>query len=133
MYRMLIENATRCRSGLSECNLFLRLAAKCRRRCLDEANVGRFADCLKDFLDRSQFDIITHHKRTMPAAHTLTGVAMKEARAALCGCSGASAIERIGLTHASETANISAHSSRGRLRKSVASFSLRTGQAVRSL
>ena len=32
---------------------------------LDEANVGRFTAVLREFLDRSQFIIITHSKRTM--------------------------------------------------------------------
>jgi chromosome segregation protein len=46
---------------------------------LDEANVGRFTAVLREFLDRSQFIIITHHKRTMSAADVLYGVTMKEA------------------------------------------------------
>jgi chromosome segregation protein len=46
---------------------------------LDEANVGRFTAVLREFLDRSQFIIITHHKRTMAAADVLYGVTMKEA------------------------------------------------------
>ncbi len=46
---------------------------------LDEANVGRFTGVLRDFLDRSQFIIITHHKRTMAAADVLYGVTMAEA------------------------------------------------------
>src|SRR5205807_2147817 len=45
---------------------------------LDEANVGRFTSVLRDFLDRSQFIIITHHKRTMAAADVLYGVTMAE-------------------------------------------------------
>jgi chromosome segregation protein len=45
---------------------------------LDEANVGRFTAVLRDFLDRSQFIIITHHKRTMSAADVLYGVTMAE-------------------------------------------------------
>jgi chromosome segregation protein len=45
---------------------------------LDEANVGRFTSVLRDFLDRSQFIIITHHKRTMSAADVLYGVTMAE-------------------------------------------------------
>lgn len=45
---------------------------------LDEANVGRFTAVLRDFLDRSQFIIITHHKRTMSAADVLYGVTMQE-------------------------------------------------------
>jgi chromosome segregation protein len=46
---------------------------------LDEANVGRFTAVLREFLDRSQFIIITHHKRTMAAADVLYGVTMREA------------------------------------------------------
>jgi chromosome segregation protein len=34
---------------------------------------------LREFLDRSQFIIITHHKRTMAAADVLYGVTTKEA------------------------------------------------------
>lgn len=45
---------------------------------LDEANVGRFTSVLREFLDRSQFIIITHHKRTMSAADVLYGVTMAE-------------------------------------------------------
>ena len=46
---------------------------------LDEANVNRFTAVLPEFLDRSQFIIITHHKRTMSAADVLYGVTMQEA------------------------------------------------------
>jgi chromosome segregation protein len=45
---------------------------------LDEANVGRFTAALRDFLDSSQFIIITHHKRTMACADVLYGVTMQE-------------------------------------------------------
>jgi chromosome segregation protein len=45
---------------------------------LDEANVGRFTAVLRDFLDRSQFIIITHSKRTMACADVLYGVTMQE-------------------------------------------------------
>lgn len=45
---------------------------------LDEANVGRLAAVLREFLDRSQFIIITHSKRTMAAADVLYGVTMQE-------------------------------------------------------
>jgi chromosome segregation protein len=45
---------------------------------LDEANVGRFADVVKEFARRSQFIIITHNKATMAAADTLCGVTMEE-------------------------------------------------------
>jgi chromosome segregation protein len=45
---------------------------------LDEANVGRFTAVLRDYLDRSQFIIITHSKRTMQCADVLYGVTMQE-------------------------------------------------------
>ncbi|MGQ9523348.1 MAG: chromosome segregation protein SMC [Armatimonadota bacterium] len=45
---------------------------------LDEANVERFAEVVKDFAARSQFIIITHNKATMSAADTLCGVTMEE-------------------------------------------------------
>lgn len=44
----------------------------------DEANVGRFIDVLKSFLDWTKFIIVTHSKRTMTAATTLYGVTMQE-------------------------------------------------------
>ncbi len=45
---------------------------------LDEANVSRFTSVLREFLDRSQFIIITHSKRTMSCADVLYGVTMQE-------------------------------------------------------
>jgi len=45
---------------------------------LDDSNVERFCGCLKPFLDRSHFIIITHHKRTMQACDQLYGVTMQE-------------------------------------------------------
>jgi chromosome segregation protein len=45
---------------------------------LDEANIGRFTAVLRDFLDQSQFIIITHSKRTMACADVLYGVTMQE-------------------------------------------------------
>src|SRR5437660_5119643 len=45
---------------------------------LDEANIGRFTAVLRDFLDRSQFILITHSKRTMTVADVLYGVTMQE-------------------------------------------------------
>ena len=44
----------------------------------DEANIGRFVDVLKDFLDSTKFVIVTHSKKTMTAATTLYGVTMQE-------------------------------------------------------
>jgi chromosome segregation protein len=45
---------------------------------LDEHNVGRFVGIVRDFLDRSQFLIVSHNKRTMAAADALYGVTMPE-------------------------------------------------------
>jgi chromosome segregation protein len=45
---------------------------------LDEANVSRFTAVLRDYLDRSQFILITHSKRTMACADVLYGVTMQE-------------------------------------------------------
>jgi len=45
---------------------------------LDEANVGRFNDLIREMTDRSQFIVITHNKRTMQIADTLYGVTMEE-------------------------------------------------------
>jgi chromosome segregation protein len=45
---------------------------------LDEANIGRFTAVLRDFLDQSQFIIITHSKRTMACADMLYGITMQE-------------------------------------------------------
>ncbi|MCS6912605.1 MAG: chromosome segregation protein SMC [Myxococcales bacterium] len=45
---------------------------------LDEANVGRFNDLIRDLTDRCQFILITHNKRTMQIADTLYGVTMEE-------------------------------------------------------
>lgn len=45
---------------------------------LDEANVSRFADLVKDYARDSQFIIITHNRATMEAADVLYGVTMSE-------------------------------------------------------
>ncbi len=45
---------------------------------LDEANVGRFNDLIREMTDRTQFIVITHNKRTMQIADTLYGVTMEE-------------------------------------------------------
>ena len=45
---------------------------------LDEANIGRFTAVLREFLDRSQFIIVTHSKQTMAAADVLYGITMQE-------------------------------------------------------
>jgi chromosome segregation protein len=45
---------------------------------LDEANVGRFTDVLRNAALKSQFVVVTHRKGTMEAADALYGVTMEE-------------------------------------------------------
>jgi chromosome segregation protein len=49
---------------------------------LDESNVDRFCNVLKDFVTTSQFILITHNKRTMNLADAIYGITM-----ARTGCS----------------------------------------------
>jgi chromosome segregation protein len=44
---------------------------------LDDANISRFNDMVKEMSGNSQFIIITHNKRTMAVANTLYGVTME--------------------------------------------------------
>lgn len=44
---------------------------------LDDANINRFVDALKDFLSMSQFVIITHSRQTIAAADVIYGVTMQ--------------------------------------------------------
>lgn len=45
---------------------------------LDEANIERFTNVLKEFLAWTQFIVVTHSKKTMTCANTLYGVTMQE-------------------------------------------------------
>lgn len=45
---------------------------------LDESNINRFIDLLKQFTQYSQFVLITHNKRTIAAANAIYGVTMPE-------------------------------------------------------
>jgi chromosome segregation protein len=45
---------------------------------LDDANVSRFVEMLRGMLDRTQFILITHNRRTMEIANRLYGVTMEE-------------------------------------------------------
>jgi chromosome segregation protein len=45
---------------------------------LDDANVGRYCDMVREMSKRVQFIFITHNKITMELAHQLTGVTMHE-------------------------------------------------------
>ena len=44
----------------------------------DEANIGRFINVLRDFLDNTRFILVTHSKKTMTAADLIYGVTMQE-------------------------------------------------------
>ncbi len=45
---------------------------------LDEANIGRFVNLLKELVSESQFIIITHNKRSISEADILYGITMEE-------------------------------------------------------
>jgi chromosome segregation protein len=45
---------------------------------LDDANIHRFINMLKQFDERTQFIVITHNKKTMEAAACLYGITMQE-------------------------------------------------------
>jgi chromosome segregation protein len=45
---------------------------------LDEANIGRFTEVLREFLDHSHFILVTHSKKTMATADVIYGITMQE-------------------------------------------------------
>ncbi|GAB4226940.1 MAG: chromosome segregation protein SMC [Chlamydiales bacterium] len=45
---------------------------------LDDSNISRFVNVVQQFIDRCQFIIITHNKRTMAIADCIYGVSMEE-------------------------------------------------------
>ena len=45
---------------------------------LDEANVGRLANMVREMSEKVQFLFVSHNKATMEAAHQLSGVTMRE-------------------------------------------------------
>jgi chromosome segregation protein len=45
---------------------------------LDDANVGRFSDMVRDMSEQVQFVVVTHNKITMAIGHQLLGVTMRE-------------------------------------------------------
>jgi chromosome segregation protein len=45
---------------------------------LDDANVGKFTQMIRQFSDNSQFIIVTHNKQTMAAVDVIYGVTMQE-------------------------------------------------------
>ena len=74
------------RSMIATALLFAILAVKPTPFCvldeidaaLDDVNVSRFATYLKNYLDDTQFIVITHRRGTMEAANMLYGVTMQE-------------------------------------------------------
>ena len=46
---------------------------------LDDVNVGKFTNMIRQFSDNSQFIIVTHNKMTMSAVDVIYGVTMQEA------------------------------------------------------
>ena len=45
---------------------------------LDEGNVNRFANALRDFIPSTQFLLVTHSKKTMSSAKSIYGVTMED-------------------------------------------------------
>ncbi|HWI20352.1 MAG TPA: hypothetical protein VNT81_21505, partial [Vicinamibacterales bacterium] len=45
---------------------------------LDDANIGRFIEMLRSMMDKTQFIVITHSRKTMEIANKLYGVTMEE-------------------------------------------------------
>jgi len=45
---------------------------------LDDVNIGRFTDMVREFVRYSQFLIVTHNKRTVSTANSIYGVTMQE-------------------------------------------------------
>jgi len=66
---------------------------------LDDSNIVRFAEVLKEFAEKSQFIIITHNKRTIAASDVLYGITMED--------SGISKVVSARLTRRKEEASVS--------------------------
>ena len=45
---------------------------------MDDANINRFLNMIKDFSGNTQFIVVTHNKRTMEFADQLHGITMEE-------------------------------------------------------
>ncbi len=62
-----------------------RFSAEQKRRILDEvdaplddSNIDRFTAVLKQYIDKTQFIVVTHNKKTMAIADLLLGVSMEQ-------------------------------------------------------
>ena len=45
---------------------------------LDDVNIGRFIEMLREMVDETQFVLITHNRKTMEHADRLYGITMEE-------------------------------------------------------
>ena len=45
---------------------------------LDDANIDKFINMIRDFSINTQFLVVTHNKRTMEAADTMYGITQQE-------------------------------------------------------
>jgi len=46
---------------------------------LDDANILKFTNMIREFSEQSQFIIVTHNKQTMAAVDVIYGITMQEA------------------------------------------------------
>ncbi len=67
---------------------------------LDEGNVGRFSQLVRDMSERVQFMVVTHNKSTMEMAYQLCGVTMREP--------GVSRLVQVDLAEATRLAGVAA-------------------------
>ena len=56
----------------------IRRLVECESPSDSPRDVGRFVEMLRSMLDRTQFILITHNRRTMEIANRLYGVTMEE-------------------------------------------------------
>jgi chromosome segregation protein len=67
---------------------------------LDEGNVGRFSQLVRDMSEKVQFMVVTHNKSTMEMAYQLCGVTMREP--------GVSRLVQVDLAEATRLAGVAA-------------------------
>ena len=72
----------RCLTAIASC--LLSLSTTCTfcvlmiELSLDDANILRFTDYIRHYVDETQFILITHRKGTMEASDRIYGVTMQE-------------------------------------------------------
>jgi len=67
---------------------------------MDEGNVGRFGQLVRDMSEKVQFLVVTHNKATMEMTHQLCGVTMREP--------GVSRLVQVDLAEATRLAGVAA-------------------------